>query len=354
MTDWAGMTDGASFIFIDLFAENRKKTRLAMIATFLFSATSALADERADTVAKCVSAFASGNGSAYTEATTAIRDWGEITDPNLKQAAMACLSLSSGEMAANVFSTLNASESAGSEAIQPSDRVGDHLIRLKVDPNSIETIAKEIADGRAFVGTNEEKLQRLETALLAYAQPLPASKATENLTAYLALSRVDPEDVSYRDKVAHYSAAIEDQARADEERKAKIASRLIKKTAEFDGSSWYRHPSSPRYQDIQPYVTLYVLETGSGQRSLEFFVNYTSRNGWLFVESAQINVDGEITRLPASTWSRDNDTEIWEWTGYRNQPEMIVLAKDIAESKRAVVRFNGQHRGIAFGSDRPR
>ena len=108
---------------------------------------------------------------------------------------------------------MNASESAGSEAIQPLDRVGDHLIRLEVDPNSIETIAKEIADGRVFVGANEEKVQR---------------------------------------------------------------------------------------------------------------------------------VDGEITRLPASTWSRDNDTEIWEWTGYRNQPEMIELAKDIAESKRAVIRFNGQ------------
>jgi len=60
-------------------------------------------------------------------------------------------------------------------------------------------------------------------------------------------------------------------------------------------------------------VTLYVLETGSGQRSLEFFLNYTA-DSWLFVRSAQINIDGEIVTLPSSSWSRDNDTEIWEWT----------------------------------------
>jgi hypothetical protein len=87
---------------------------------------------------------------------------------------------------------------------------------------------------------------------------------------------------------------------------------------------------------------LYILEAGTGQRSLEFFLNFTSRSGWLFVESAQINIDGDIVRLPPSQWMRDNDTEIWEWTGYTNRPDMIDLARRIADSERSVVRFNGQ------------
>ena len=88
-------------------------------------------------------------------------------------------------------------------------------------------------------------------------------------------------------------------------------------------------------------MTLYVLETGSGQRSLEFFLNYTA-DSWLFVRSAQINIDGEIVSLPSSTWSRDNDSEIWEWTGYTADERLLEIAQKIAVSKRAVVRFTGQ------------
>ena len=328
--------------FRNIYLNGSDFMRLAALGLFVFSATGAFADERTDTVTRCVSAFATGDTATYAEAAAAVRAWGEITEANLRQAAMACLALAPDTTSDAATATAAAAAVTETAVEAVPDPLDTYLSRLETDPTSIEAIAAEIAGNEAFAPVADERTARLETALLDYVRPLPASKTEANRTAYLALSRIAPDNETYRGKVAQYDAAIEAQARASEQRRATIVNRLIKTTAEFDGSSWYRHPSSPRYQDSRSYVTLYITESGTGQRSLEFFLNFTSRSGWLFVESAQINVDGDIVRLPASQWSRDNDTEIWEWTGYTNRPEMIELARRISESERSVVRFNGQ------------
>jgi hypothetical protein len=102
-----------------------------------------------------------------------------------------------------------------------------------------------------------------------------------------------------------------------------------------------RRPSSPRYHDIRNYVTLYPIEPGRGQQSMELFFKYISRSGKLFVESASINIDGETTRAPVGQWFRDNDTAIWEFASLRAEAA-VALARRIAEADRAVMRFNGQ------------
>jgi hypothetical protein len=88
-------------------------------------------------------------------------------------------------------------------------------------------------------------------------------------------------------------------------------------------------------------VTLYLIESGSGQKTMVLFFNYTSRSGWLFVESASINIDGETTRVPVGQWFRDNDTEIWEFASMRGDAA-VALGRKIADADRAVIRFNGQ------------
>jgi hypothetical protein len=257
-----------------------------------------------------------------------------------------------------------AEQSAASMQAETARKLDSYLSRLAAYPKAISTIAYEIIDDPLFVPEASQKRDRLEAALLEFVRPLPASAAQSNLTGYQALARIVPEKPRYAKKVEHYAAGLEREILAKEQHKKSLAQqeeerlrllaqenkqrqksiikKLVKKTAEFDGSAWYRHPSSPRYQDIRPFVTLYIRESGSGRRYLELFVNYTSRTDWLFVESAQINVDGKIVRLPPSEWLRDNDTEIWEWTRYVNNAEMIQLARKIAESDRAVIRFNGQ------------
>jgi hypothetical protein len=299
--------------------------------------TATFADEMTDTITGCVAAFATGDTEAYAAAAAKVRSFGAIEDVNLNKAAEACLAL------APLGASPDPVEGAPHDSLpMPVDPVNDYLATIEVDPGSIEAVVKDIAESEGFQSPEDERSKLLEEAILAYVRPLPASEAQANRLAYLALTKLAPSTAQYGEKVAQYDAAIVQQAKAEEARKAALVKRLVKTTSEFDGSAWYRHPSSPRYQDIQPYVTLYVLESGTGVRSLEFFLNYTSRTGWLFVESAQINVDGEIEQLPPANWLRDNDTEIWEWAGYSNRPEMIDLARRISESERAVIRFFGQ------------
>lgn len=313
------------------------RAQVFLLATIL--STSASAEERSEVVAKCISAFASGDQPAYEALAAEVKAWGTIADTKLNQAASACLALTTTAKS-QTPDAVQAEAVSSVEAI--ADPLNAYLERLEGDPTSIGAIASELAGNSDFVTSSDERAKRLEGALLDYVRPLPSSKAEENLTAYQALARLVPENASYTEKVEGYVAAIEARERADKERQSGIVKKLIKKTEEFDGSSWYRHPSSPRYQDTQSYVTLYVLESGSGKRSIEFFLNYTSRTGWLFVESAQINVDGKITNFPPAQWLRDNDTEIWEFVGYRDNAALLELARQIAGSDRAVVRFSGQ------------
>lgn len=316
--------------------------RQIVFAFVLFGATEVLADERKDVVTQCVAAFASGDMEAFKASVSEIRSWGSISDENLEKAASACLGLASAAPEADSAAADTSALAPQTPESAPVDQVALYLEKIAADPDAISIVAKEIAADQALTSIDDAKTKELEAALIEYARPIPAKDAERNKIAYLALSRLDPENKSYESKVEQYEAALQAQAREDEGRRKTIVKKLIKSTAEFDGSAWYRHPSSPRYQDTKTYVTLYILEAGTGQRALEFFLNYTSRNGWLFVESAQINIDGAITRLPASQWLRDNDTEIWEYTGYSNNQQMIDLARKISESDRAVVRFNGQ------------
>lgn len=305
----------------------------------IFLSTNVLAEERSDVVARCISAFASGDQAAYDALAAEVKSWGAVSDEKLNQAASACLALSSTNAP---LEPDNAQTGSAPTVEVKVDALDSYLKRLDEDPTAIGSIAKELASNVSFIPSSDERAKKLEDAILDYVRPLPSSKAEENLTAYEALARLVPANPAYSKKVEGYVSAIEAQAQADKDRQAGIVKKLIKRTEEFDGSSWYRHPSSPRYQDTQSYVTLYVLESGSGKRSIEFFLNFTSRTGWLFVESAQINVDGKITNLPPTQWLRDNDTEIWEFAGYRDNPALLELARQIAGSERAVVRFSGQ------------
>ena len=238
--------------------------RLAFLAN-LFLSTNVLAEERSDVVAKCISAFASGDQGTYDALASEVRSWGTISDAKLSKAASACLALSP---------TTKQQTADGEEggSIPPAkakvDALDTYLKRLDEDPDAIEAVTKELAENANFVPIADQRSKNLEQAILSYVRPLPASKAEENLIAYEALARLVPDNLTYSEKVAAYTNSIEARARADKERQVGIVKKLIKKTEEFDGSSWYRHPSSPRYQDTQSYVTLYVLESGSGKRSI--------------------------------------------------------------------------------------
>lgn len=302
----------------------------------LFVTQSAWAESKQDLVGECFVALASGNENEYQQIVNEIATWGEVADQNLRAVIENCIEM--GQVAGRW------GEPSGISSQQEETSVTAFQSLLA----EINTEAKSVADAIDYifiekpdVTEGDGAIVEIESAILNFVKPIPASQADRNLRAYQALAILRPENATYTSKVQHYTAALERQEAKRVARRASIVRSLRKHTAEFDGSSWYRHPKSPRYQDTRSYLTLYVLESGTGQRELEFFINYTG-DSWLFVRSAKLNIDGEFINLPASTWSRDNDSDIWEWTGYSATPALIEIAEKIVNSKRAVVRFEGQ------------
>lgn len=197
----------------------------------------------------------------------------------------------------------------------------DELITLTIN-------AKDLQDlGPTVVG-------RIEAEILIFTKPLPASDTEANMSGYAALANLRPENATYSQKRDGYAKALRQE-------KLAILNEYRSETDDFNGITWFKHKSQPRYTDIRPFVSLYLGQKEGQKPILRFVLNYTA-DSWLFVESAQINIDGTIVDIPSSNWQRDNDSEIWEWIDEYANERYIELAKKISKSKKAVVRFNGK------------
>jgi hypothetical protein len=306
--------------------------------------------ELEDARVACRDSFLAGEVEAYLDAAATMISWGEVENMDVAQEVELCLAFSDALAGADVEEARARAETLADTSVTTpvipalsvdSGRLAEYLARAQADDVNFPDLAIEIAADESFAPLPGANRDALEAALNAYVAPIPASRAEQNLTAYRALARVNPDVERYRERIRRYESAIEAEREQLERTARQLEGRLITTVAEFDGSSWARHPSSPRFQDIRDYVTLYLIETASGRQSIELFLNYTSRDGWLFVENASINIDGETSRLPVPRWFRDNDTEIWEF-GSVIGPNAMFIARQIADADRAVIRFNGQ------------
>lgn len=330
---------------------------LSAMALVAFPANADPSQEDVDAArSACRDAFLARDAQAYIDAAASMIAWGTLQNPEWTREVELCLAFAEAIEGANLETAreraaalANPSDPtfAAEAPAPPADlpeadtKLADYLTRLQADGADVDAVVREIAADLTFSPSPSPERDALEAALTAYVRPIPAAQAERNLAAYQALARIDPENQTYRDRVARYAQAIEAEREQLQRTARALEGRLVRTTAEFDGSSWARHPSSPRFQDIRNYVTLYLIESGTGQQTMELFFNYTSRSGWLFVESASINIDGETTRVPVGQWFRDNDTEIWEFASLRGDAA-VALARRISEADRAVVRFNGQ------------
>lgn len=302
-----------------------RKFMLSMPA-MAFLAFPAGADPSQDEIdaarSECRDAFLARDAEAYMDAAASMIAWGALQNPEWTREVELCLAFAETIEGANLETAREraaalanegdrtfATEAPASPAELPeaNSRLADYLTRLQADGADIDAVVREIAADQTFAPSPSPERDALEAAVTAYVRPIPAAQAERNLVAYQALARIDPEDQTYRDRVARYEQAIEAEREQLQRTARALEGRLVRTTAEFDGSSWARHPSSPRYQDIRNYVTLYLIKSGTGQQTMELFFNYTSRSGWLFVDSASINIDGETTRVPVGQWFRDND-----------------------------------------------
>jgi hypothetical protein len=236
-------------------------------------------------------------------------------------------------------------------AMDPSDRVAVSLLEgnTKVPEPAAQVLpdrfkeALATRDGAALIGLVladgfsigelAGQSDKVEEVVATYVRPLPASDAEGNKQGYQALAILDPSNEKYAEKAAQYAAAEVAKRNA-------LLRTLKKKTDDFNGITFYTHPTEPRYADTRTYFLPYLAEK-DGRVWMRFQAHYTN-DSWLFVESLSFNIDGQIHRFPNADWKRDNDSEIWEWADITVDKSLEELLLEIANSKTTIARFDGR------------
>lgn len=236
-------------------------------------------------------------------------------------------------------------------SMDPNDRVAATL--LEVDANTTDPEVQALSDrfkealvardGAAMIdfiladGFSTAELgaqsHEIEDVVVAYVRPLPASDAEANKKGYQALVILDPSNASYAEKALQYAAAATKKKNA-------LLRTLKTRTDDFNGITFYTHPTEPRYADTRTYFLPYLAEK-DGRVWMRFQAHYTN-DSWLFVESLSFNIDGLVLRFPSANWKRDNDSEIWEWADIPVDNALEELLLQIANSNKTIARFEGQ------------
>ena len=138
--------------------------------------------------------------------------------------------------------------------------------------------------------------------------------------------------------------ALAEIKRAEEAQLAVYRNALKKmrvETDKFNGTKFYTDRSTPYYANNSTFH-IYIGKTEGGDPYLRFKVRY-SDDDWLFVESASINIDGDVRELDVgSDWERDNGSgDIWEWVDVNANESHLSLVRDVINSKSAVIRYFG-------------
>jgi len=138
--------------------------------------------------------------------------------------------------------------------------------------------------------------------------------------------------------------ALAEIKRAEEKQLAVYRNALKKmrvETDKFNGTKFYTDRSTPYYANYSSFH-LYIGKAEGGDPYLRFKVRY-SDDDWLFVESASVNIDGDVRDLDVgSDWDRDNGSgDIWEWVDVNATESHLSIVRDVIASKSAVIRYFG-------------
>jgi hypothetical protein len=222
---------------------------------------------------------------------------------------------------------------------------------IKEDFQSAITEYKKVIEKDTIrFSTAQAKLQQAQSAYSAQAlKEVLSLKSKKNYTHAIAVINragayltVGPELKAL--KVELEPLALAEVKRAEERQLAVYRNALKKmrvETDKFNGTKFYTDRSTPYYANYSTFH-LYIGKSEGGDPYLRLKVRY-SDDDWLFVESASINVDGDVRDLDVGRdWDRDNGSgDIWEWVDVNATESHLSLVRDIIDSKSAVIRYFG-------------
>lgn len=136
---------------------------------------------------------------------------------------------------------------------------------------------------------------------------------------------------------------ISDKQKKLEARLNRLEKNFRIKKDEVEGNSFLTHKAFPAYTNSRSSIFPYIGKSGN-YRWLRVQIQYVS-NDWLFVEKLIFSIDGDRTvkEFNHFDWNRDNGSgDIWEWIDFSGDLEMQALLEKIANSKKAILRFEGR------------
>ena len=130
------------------------------------------------------------------------------------------------------------------------------------------------------------------------------------------------------------------EAEAAAELKKALASMRIKKD-NVTNKRWYQDRTTTQYVDVNS-LYIYIGQDEGADPYLRFRIQYAG-DDWLFIKKYTLNVDGTIYVIEPEYGEveRDNDTNVWEWYDINPSAENIDMLKQIATSKKAIIRCEG-------------
>jgi hypothetical protein len=118
----------------------------------------------------------------------------------------------------------------------------------------------------------------------------------------------------------------------------KLYSNAYKKHDQFSGNTDIYDKTSPQYVNISG-IFAYISKEDNSYK-LSFTTQYTG-DDWLFIDEIIVNTDGNVSHY-SPTFKRDNGKGgVWEWSDETVPDETLPMLAGIANSKKAMVRYNG-------------
>ncbi|MNS62382.1 hypothetical protein D3C72_954410 [compost metagenome] len=175
----------------------------------------------------------------------------------------------------------------------------------------------------------------------------PATAEAKQATLIVSTAQAQLKKQEEAKRLAEDKAKREAEAKkkAEQARLAQALSSMRKKHDDIKGITWYTDKSTPKYYSERSDFHLYIGKNNHSKPWLRMVIQYTN-DDWLFIQRYIIKADGqtfEITPEPFKGVERDNGGgDIWEWYDISAGDRELEIAKAIANSKKAVIRYDGK------------
>lgn len=112
---------------------------------------------------------------------------------------------------------------------------------------------------------------------------------------------------------------------------------------DFEGLTWYRHKSSPRYTNQNGLYIYFALDDSLNiERPLRWAIQHHA-NDWIFFDRIAFNLDGEKIEYTPIRVATDTDDggKVLEWIDWPIDDEELEIIEKIIHSKSSKMRLYG-------------